>query len=140
MSVPSILLPFFLQAALIFALLFGMAALRLRAVRGRSVTLKAVATRERVWPAPAQQAGDAYGNQFELPVLFFALAPLAILTRKADFIFVALAWVFLLLRVAHAFVHVTSNHVPTRFRLFAAGAIVLLAMWIWFALHIYGGF
>jgi hypothetical protein len=47
-----------------------------------------------------------------------------------------LSWAFVLLRIAHAFVHVTTNHVPTRFCWFLAGALMLLVMWIVFAARI----
>jgi hypothetical protein len=36
----------------------------------------------------------------------------------------------------HAYIHTTSNHVPTRFRVFAVGVFVLLLMWIIFAVRI----
>jgi len=58
----------------------------------------------------------AYHNQLELPVLFYVLTILVIITRHADFLFVVLAWVFVLLRVAHAAVHVTSNHLGQALR------------------------
>ncbi len=54
------------------------------------------------------------------------LVILAWITRQADLIFVVMAWIFVLLRLAHAYVHTTSNHVPTRFKVFAAGMLVLL--------------
>ena len=44
-----------------------------------------------------------------------------------------MAWLFVLARIAHAYVHTTSNHVPTRFNVFAVGMLVLLSMWIIFA-------
>ena len=69
-------------------------------------------------------------------MLFYVLVALALFTRKADLLFVVLAWVFVVLRVAHAWVHVTSNHVPTRFRWYAAGFVVLLAMWVVFSVQI----
>ena len=62
--------------------------------------------------------------------------PLAILSRKADLLFVVLSWVFVLSRIVHAAVYVTSNAIPYRFGTFAAGAVVLLVMWIIFALRI----
>lgn len=139
MSVPSILLPVFIQVGLMFVLMFWMGRQRLAAVGQGGVTTSDIALGQRVWPAPAQQAANAYQNQFELPVLFFALAPLAMFTHKADLLFVLLSWLFVLLRIAHAFVHVGSNDVPTRFRLFAAGALVLLAMWAIFAIQIFTG-
>ena len=47
-----------------------------------------------------------------------------------------LAWLFVLARIAHAYVHTTSNHVPTRFNVFAVGVFVLLVMWVYFAFKI----
>ena len=40
-----------------------------------------------------------------------------------------LAWVFVALRIMHAYVHVTSNHLAQRGALFIAGAMVLAMMW-----------
>ncbi len=61
---------------------------------------------------------------------------LALFTRTADLIFVVMSWLFVLARIAHTYVHATSNHVPTRFNVFAVGVFVLLAMWIYFAFKI----
>jgi hypothetical protein len=47
-----------------------------------------------------------------------------------------MAWIFVLSRLAHACVHTTSNHVPTRFNIFSLGVIVLLIMWIIFVVRI----
>jgi hypothetical protein len=58
---------------------------------------------------------------------------LVLVTRQADVWFVLLGWAFVALRLLHALVHTTSNHVPTRFNLFAASAIVLMVMWAYFA-------
>jgi hypothetical protein len=69
-------------------------------------------------------------------VLFYVLTILVIITRHADLLFVLLAWVFVVLRVVHATVHVTSNRLGQRFAVFAAAAAVLLAMWIIFAVRI----
>jgi hypothetical protein len=44
--------------------------------------------------------------------------------------------VFVVLRLAHATIHVTSNRVPRRFSVFAAGVLVLLAMWGLFAVRL----
>ena len=48
-----------------------------------------------------------------------------------------LSWIFVLARIAHAYIHTTSNHVPTRFNVFAVGVLVLLIMWIWIAVKIF---
>ena len=82
--------------------------------------------REPNWPKRAAVFANSFSNQFELPVLFYVLTILAIITRQADLLFVLLAWVFVVLRVLQALVHVTSNDVRQRGALYGAGAIVLL--------------
>jgi hypothetical protein len=139
MSVAAVLLPVFVQVGLTFVLLFRMGAKRLGVLRAGEVSIPDIALAQPNWPAPATQAANAYHNQFQIPVLFYALVALALLTRRADLAFVAMSWLFVALRVAHAYVHVTSNHVPTRFRAFVAGSLVLMAMWIVFALRILAG-
>lgn len=38
--------------------------------------------------------------------------------------------------IVHAGVSITTNHVPHRFRAFVAGVLVLLVMWVVFAVRI----
>jgi hypothetical protein len=58
------------------------------------------------------------------------------ITRKADLIFVVLAWLFVLARLAHAYIHTSSNYVPTRARVFFLGALILIVMWVYFAARV----
>ncbi|MBV9078586.1 MAG: MAPEG family protein [Methylobacteriaceae bacterium] len=132
MTMPSILLPVFVQVLLSFGLLFLTGQRRFAAIRAGEVRPREVSAGERGWPAPAQWAANAFTNQFEVPVLFHALVAFAILTRKADLLFVALSWVFVATRILHAAIYVTTNHVPNRFRAYLAGVVVLLAMWLIF--------
>ncbi|HEV7874472.1 MAG TPA: MAPEG family protein [Enterovirga sp.] len=136
MNLHDILLPVFVQVGLTFALLFMMGGRRLAALRGGSVRIPDIALGQRAWPAGVQATSNAYANQFELPVLFFALVPLAIITRKADLIFVVLSWVFVVSRLVHAAIFVTTNDVRQRFIAFLVGALALLIMWVMFALRI----
>ena len=52
---------------------------------------------------------------FQLPVLFYVLTAFAMLTRKADLLFVVLAWVFVVTRLVHAAVHTGPNDLRQRF-------------------------
>ena len=87
------------------------------------------------WPARVQQIANCYANQFQLPVLFYVLTILVVITHHADFIFVVMAWLFVLSRIVHAYIHTGSNFVRHRFNAFALGAVFLLAMWIIFAVR-----
>ena len=136
MTIPTVLLPVFVQVGLTFVLLFWMGSVRLRALKRREVRLGDIALRQPAWPERPMQISNAYDNQFQVPLLFYALVPLALITRKADLLFVVLSWMFVATRLAHAAIHTTSNNVQTRFMAFAAGAVILLIMWIVFAVHI----
>ena len=136
MSVQMILLPLFVQVLLTLLLGLMLFSARTAALRGQQVRWQDIALGEPRWPPAAIQIGNAFRNQFELPVLFYVLTILVIITRQADFIFVVLAWIFVLTRVAHAYVHVTSNHVPTRGMIYGLGAALLLIMWGMFMLRL----
>jgi hypothetical protein len=136
MTVQMVLLPIFVQVALTFAMLFWMASARTRAVKSGETKIRDIALGQSAWPTRPQQISNNYASQFQVPLLFYVVVILALFTRTADLIFVVLSWLFVLARIAHTYVHTTSNHVPTRFNVFAVGVFVLLAMWIWFAFKI----
>jgi hypothetical protein len=136
MTVQMVLLPVFVQVALTFAMLFWMAGARTRSVRSGETKIRDIALGQPAWPTRAQQISNNYTSQFQLPVLFYVVVICAWVTRQADVIFVVLEWLFVLARLGHAYVHTTSNHVPTRFRVFAIAMFVLLIMWIYFAFKI----
>jgi hypothetical protein len=99
----------------------------------RDVQMRDIALDEPNWPKKATQLGNCLKNQFEFPVLFYAIVALALPLRHADLLFVVLSWVFVVTRYIHAGIFVTSNDVKTRSLAFFAGVLVLLVMWIHFA-------
>jgi hypothetical protein len=130
MSVQMILLPLFVEVVLTFVIWSWMAALRARDFSSEAVRPENVALREPNWPKRTTQLANAFSNQFELPVLFYVLTVLEYVTHLAGIVFVVLAWVFVLFRVLHAGVHVTSNVVRLRGALYGAGGLVLAIMWV----------
>jgi hypothetical protein len=80
-----------------------------------------------------ERPARAYMNLLELPVLFYVVCLLMLTTGRFDSIQVALAWVFVAARCAHAFIHVAFNYVPLRFAAFVAGVATLAVMWTRFA-------
>src|SRR5687768_13831135 len=129
MTIQMVLLPVFVQVALTFGLLVWMASARTGSVRRGETKIRDIALGQSAWPDRPQQISNSYDSQFQIPLLFYVLVIVAWVTRQADLIFVVMAWFFVLSRVAHAYIHTTSNHVPTRFRAFAVGVLVLLLMW-----------
>jgi len=136
MSIQTVLFPLFVEVVLTLVLGFWLSALRVDAVRSAKVHPRDIALREPNWPTRALQVGNAYHNELELPLLFYVLTILSIITRHADLLFVLLAWVFVVLRLVRAYIHVTDNNVPRRGMVFLAGTIVLAVMWAIFIVRI----
>jgi hypothetical protein len=130
MSVQMILLPLFVEVILTLVLWSWMAVLRTRDFNSGAVQPDNIALREPNWPKRTTQLANAFANQFELPVLFYVLTILEYVTHLAGIVFVALAWVFVISRLLHAYVHVTSNVVRLRGALYGVGAFVLIIMWV----------
>ncbi len=137
MSLAAILAPVFVQVALTFALLFWTGLSRVGAVRRGEVKIGSIALGQQNWPPKITQVANSYNSQFQVPALFYALVVLAIVTRQADPLFVIMSWLFVAARLAHAAIHTTSNHVGRRFNAFLAGVLILLAMWVNFAVRIF---
>jgi hypothetical protein len=130
-----ILLPVFVQIGLTFALLLWMAGARRTALVGATKP-RDIALGQPNWPARATQVGNCYRNQFELPVLFYVLIALALPLRHADLVIVMLSWVFVVTRFVHAGIFTSSNDLNQRSLAWFAGVLMLLAMWVYFALKI----
>lgn len=136
MSIQAVLLPVFVMVALTFTIMFAMGYARLADIRAGKTRIADIALGQPGWDIKATQLTRNFENQCQLPVLFYALVAFALFTRKTDLIFVVLSWVFVVCRIVHAYVHVTTNYVPYRFYAFAAGALVLTVMWALFAIEI----
>lgn len=85
---------------------------------------------------PVERPAQNLANLFEMPVLYFSLVPLLILTGSASAAQVALAWIFVALRVVHSAIHIGPNTVRTRARVYIASSIVLFAMWVGFVISL----
>jgi hypothetical protein len=139
MSLQAVLLPLFVEVILTFVLLAWMGALRGGDFRSGAVSPANVALREPGWPRRTLQAANSFSNQFELPVLFYVLIILEWVTRHAGYLFVILAWIFVICRVLQAYVHVTSNSYPWRSSFYTVGTVVLFVMWVIYIVEILSG-
>ena len=73
--------------------------------------------------------GDHLKNQFEIPVLFYALCLLFIATSIISQIVTIAAWIFVVSRCVHAAIHLTYNRIfPDRFVSFVVGAFAIIVM------------
>ncbi len=116
MLVTWVLLPVFVLVGLTFAVLLGTA-------RARSSAKSGAGRR------------DA-GGLFELPMLFYVLIAIAFPLRHADLVIVMLSWVFVITCFVNAGMLFSSDNAEQRGMAWYAGALVLFAMWVYFALKI----
>ncbi|MFK7989034.1 MAG: MAPEG family protein [Sandaracinaceae bacterium] len=111
--------------------LLWMYATRLPAVRRLGIVPDNTAARGAqmaTLPPHIRWKSDNYTHLLEHPTVFYA-ACLALAVQGADATWaVAVAWLYVGLRVVHTLVQTTVNHVPTRFVLFAAGGVCGLVL------------
>lgn len=134
----SIFWPMIAQVALIGAIWVRLYQTRIPELRRRGIDPQAVRTSrlaadvlEDVAPA------DNFRNLFEVPVLFFAVCLALAVTDLVTPQQLALAWLFVVSRVAHSVIHVTYNFVMHRFAAYALGTLTMLVMWALFAISLW---
>jgi hypothetical protein len=79
-------------------------------------------------PPEVSRVADNYNHLHEQPTIFYALALAAQVANAVDGWSVALAWVYVGLRIVHSFVQATRNVIMVRFCVFAAASLVLLLL------------
>lgn len=127
----NILLPFFGMMLLTFVVWVVMYRRRIGHIRSARIHPQKLQTPEQVKelvPARVEFPANNLRNLFELPVLFYGLCLYVLVTGETDWAYLVAAWLFLLLRCAHSYVHCTTNVVMTRFRLYALSSIALWFM------------
>ena len=80
------------------------------------------------------QAADNFRNLFEVPVLFFALAAIALATAHIPNWLVNGAWSYVALRFLHSIIHCTYNKVIHRLAVFLISFVLLAGLWAVFVL------
>ncbi|MEI5663628.1 MAPEG family protein [Bosea sp. CCNWYY174] len=113
-----------------FVVLVIMFQRRKRAFANREVGLADIAVSTERYPDSARLAAANFSNQFETPVLFFALILIAIHVGATGYVMAALAWAYVATRVVHTLVHTGTNSLKQRALIFAAGIACLFFMWV----------
>ena len=134
----AILWPTFALVALIILVWFWLTVERGRHIKRSPPTAEDFATGEAAlrYFTPVEMPANNFRNLFEMPVLYFAIVPLLMITHQGNHVQVALAWAFVLLRAVHSFIHIVVRKVMIRAPVYWLGSAVLMAMWIGFAVDI----
>lgn len=69
-------------------------------------------------------------NLYEMPTLFYAATAIALASGQPGALLAGIGWSYVALRYLHTAIHVTSNKVIWRFRVFGASWVVLIAYWV----------
>lgn len=126
--------PMIAQAFVTFALYVFMSRARVASIKEGRAKVSDFRLPNRDESDETRSIANALTNQFELPVLFFAVCLSAHAAGVVSFIMVALAWCFVITKTAHSYVHATSNRIRHRRPIFIAALLTVLLMWVWFAI------
>jgi hypothetical protein len=123
--------PLLAHALLVFCL-YALLVFR-RAAVVRSGKVERIAFRENLAePEESRVVNRAIANQFELPVLFYAVSVLLFITEADNIVAVVLAWLFVVARYVQAGMQLSGN-LPLRRLFFMLGFVSLFLMWLWLA-------
>jgi hypothetical protein len=125
------------QVLLTLFILVWMGRERVPRVMSGEIAMADIAVERTAYPLKARLLSNNFENQFQLPVLFFVAALLALALGIVGWVEVVLAWLFVAARYLHAAIHVTSNHVLSRFAAYSVGLAVLTLLWLWLVLRIF---
>lgn len=82
------------------------------------------------------RAADNFNNLFEVPVLFFIVCLVMLLTGIESLPLLLLAWGYVLLRSLHSLIQTTYNKVLHRFSVYVASTLVVFALWAGVAIEL----
>ena len=138
MSFNLILLPLLTLVFLTFAVWIYLYVLRVPETKHMKTNLDDLQTRTQAGKLLTVSAAtsDNLKNLFEMPVLFYLAAMLAMVLLIQDALLIQLAWGFVILRIVHSVVHCTYNRVMHRFIAYLASCLFLILMWIRLATYI----
>jgi hypothetical protein len=125
-----ILYPVFAMFALTMAVGMRMGYTRYKAVNGKRADPKYYELYLGEEPPDLRKLSRHYVNLLEIPPLFYVLCVIIYITGQTGNLLVGLAWLYVLLRLVHSFIHLGSNIVINRFRVFVLSAAVLALMMV----------
>ena len=131
MLVPNLIYPMAAMVFLTVVVLVRLYLARVSAIRAGQIDINYYRLHQgALEPESTQKLVRHFINLFEAPTLFYVGCLAAMVAGAADWSIFGLAWAYVAARLLHAFVHLGSNRLRMRRNLYAAGWVVLLALWI----------
>ncbi len=74
--------------------------------------------------------GRHFDNQFQVPVLFFITCLTAVSFSSVNMAVLTFAWLFVVARLAHSYVHLGINNILHRMLTYLVSWTILLVIWV----------
>jgi len=75
-------------------------------------------------------SGDNFRNLCEAPILFYVACIIVYILGLSSSLLMSLAWVYVVLRCVHSFIHVGYNKIAHRFLAYFSSCIILWSIWL----------
>jgi hypothetical protein len=120
--------PLLIQVILVLLLYILLGIEKSKAVKAGTVDRKNAALHNDAWPDHVLRVSNNIRNQFETPILFFVLSLVFFSLKSVDMTVLVLSCAYVVSRIVHAYIHVTSNYVPKRRGVFMVGCVILIVL------------
>ena len=132
----SILYPLLAHMILILSLYILLIMRKSKAIKAKAVDFKKTALNNKAWPEDVVQVSNNLDNQFESPLVFYALCIITVLVGAVNSFAIALSVAYVVFRYVHAYIHVGTNYIPHRLRAFALSLAIMLLLLTQTCVHI----
>ena len=130
MDVNALIYPMAVMVLFTFVVLIAMFRSRVRAVRKGEVDVYFYKTYQGASePDSTLKLSQHFSNMLEVPTLFYVACVAAMVVGETALAFHLLAWLYVILRVIHAYIHTGRNKLRQRVNVYFSSWIVLLLMW-----------
>jgi len=125
-----IFLPVLTQLSITIAGFMLLGVRKAKAIKTGNVDQTKTALDNDAWPDYVLMVSNNIRNQFQVPVLFYVLCFVFYSINAVTTTVLYLAWAFVISRIIHAYIHMSTNYVPARFRVFIVGFLIMVIMFI----------
>ncbi|MDX1692648.1 MAG: MAPEG family protein [Ketobacteraceae bacterium] len=120
--------PMLAQIGLTVLVFFVLASRKEEAIKSGNEDPEKSALDNKAWNESVVKASNNIDNQFQTPVLFYTLCFMLYHLEAVTIFSLSLAWAYAVSRFVHAYIHLGSNYVPNRLRVFLFGFVMLILM------------
>jgi hypothetical protein len=84
---------------------------------------------KQLFPEEINVPAENFVNLFEIPVLFYLLSTLLLVTDSVSLFYFVASFIYVVLRYVHSFIALTYNKVVHRFKAYLLSCVVIFTMW-----------